>query len=58
MAAALQALQESGRGHLLAQVVVGIGHQPVVAVDQRDEGQRLLQEVELQLLDWLDRQGK
>lgn len=55
VAAAVQALQESGRSYLLAQVMVGIGHQPVVAVNQRDKGQRLLQEVELQLLHWLDR---
>ncbi len=50
VAADLNGLQQSRGRHLLTQVVMGVCGQSVVAVDQRDEGQRLAQRMKLQLL--------
>ncbi len=50
VAADLNGLQQSRGCHLLTQVVMGVCGQSVVAVDQRDEGQRLTQRMKLQLL--------
>lgn len=45
-----QVLQQPRRGHLPAEVVLGIHRQPVVAIEQRHEGASLAQRGELHLL--------
>lgn len=50
MALVLHVLKQPGGGHLLAEVVVGVCSQAVVAIHQGHEGERLPQRGELHLL--------